>query len=134
LFKDIKVDPADRVKSTGDEDVTRYSDRYDFEDDPEWAHNLGHEKVIEIARADKRFISNFTPRYNNFYAIYFLMTGLHGLHVVGGALVLGWFLFTGRKMYETNPDQLANRIEVGGLFWHFVDLVWIFLFPLYYLM
>jgi cytochrome c oxidase subunit 3 len=37
-------------------------------------------------------------------------------------------------MYETNPEQLANRIEVGGLFWHFVDLVWIFLFPLYYLM
>ena len=62
------------------------------------------------------------------------MTGLHGLHVIGGAIVLGWFLFTGRKMYLRNPEHLANRVEVGGLFWHFVDLVWIFLFPLYYLM
>jgi heme/copper-type cytochrome/quinol oxidase subunit 3 len=134
LFNDIKVDVTDRVKSTGDEDVTRYSDRYDAEDDKEWAHSHEHAKYIEVDRADKRFFANFTPRYNNYYAIYFMMTGLHGLHVIGGALVLAWFLFTGRKMYETNPDQLANRIEVGGLFWHFVDLVWIFLFPLYYLM
>ncbi len=134
LFNNIKVDAADRVKSTGDEDVTRRADRYNDEDDKEWAHSLDHSKLIEIDRADKRFFSNFTPRYNNFYAIYFMMTGLHGLHVIGGAAVLLWFLCTGRKMYETNPDQLANRIEVGGLFWHFVDLVWIFLFPLYYLM
>jgi heme/copper-type cytochrome/quinol oxidase subunit 3 len=37
-------------------------------------------------------------------------------------------------MYRETPEHLANRVEVGGLFWHFVDLVWIFLFPLYYLM
>lgn len=134
LFKKVSVDPADRVLSHGDEDVTRYSDRYDAEDDKEWAHSHAHNKIVEIDRADKRFFANFTPRYNNYYAIYFMMTGLHGLHVIGGAIVLAWFLFTGRKMYETNPEQLANRIEVGGLFWHFVDLVWIFLFPLYYLM
>jgi hypothetical protein len=134
LFKDVKVDVADRVKSTGDEDVTRYADRYDKEDDAAWAESHEHEKYLQVARADKRFFSNFTPRYNNYYAIYFVMTGLHGLHVIGGALVLAWFLFTGRKMYENNPEQLTNRIEVGGLFWHFVDLVWIFLFPLYYLM
>lgn len=90
--------------------------------------------TIAVPRADKRFFSNFSPSLNPFYAIYFLMTGLHGLHVIGGALVLAWFLFTGRKMYETDPEHLANRVEVGGLFWHFVDLVWIFLFPLYYLM
>lgn len=90
--------------------------------------------TIEVPRSEKRFFSNFSPALNPFYAIYFLMTGLHGLHVIGGALVLGWFLFTGRKMYETDPEHLANRVEVGGLFWHFVDLVWIFLFPLYYLM
>lgn len=134
LFKKIAVDPSDRVLSVGDEDVTRYSDRYDEEDDKAWAKSTEHNKVVEIARSDKRFFSNFTPRYNNYYAIYFMMTGLHGLHVIGGAIVLAWFLFTGRKMYETNPAQLENRIEVGGLFWHFVDLVWIFLFPLYYLM
>lgn len=134
LFNHEKVDPTERVKSHGDADVTRRADRYNAEADKAWAESHSHEKIIEIDRADKRFFSNFTPRYNNYYAIYFMMTGLHGLHVIGGALVLAWFLFTGRKMYETNPEQLANRIEVGGLFWHFVDLVWIFLFPLYYLM
>lgn len=134
LFKKVQVDPADRVKSIGDQDVTQDCDRYNYKDDEKWAKDSSLAKTIEVERADKRFFSNFTPRYNNFYAIYFLMTGLHGLHVIGGALVLAWFLFKGRKMYETNPDQLANRVEVGGLFWHFVDLVWIFLFPLYYLM
>jgi heme/copper-type cytochrome/quinol oxidase subunit 3 len=54
--------------------------------------------------------------------------------VVGGALVLGYFLFFGKKLYRKNPEHLANRVEVGGLFWHFVDLVWIFLFPIMYLM
>ena len=134
LFHKENIDPADHAKSHGDEDVTRYSDRYNDEDDKEWAESHDHSKLINVERSDKRFFSNFTPRYNNYYGIYFVMTGLHGLHVIGGALVLAWFLFTGRKMYETNPEQLENRIEVGGLFWHFVDLVWIFLFPLYYLM
>ena len=89
---------------------------------------------ISIPRSDRRFFTNFTPALSPYYAIYYLMTGLHGLHVIGGAIVLAYFLFTGRKMYLSNPEHLANRVEVGGLFWHFVDLVWIFLFPLYYLM
>jgi heme/copper-type cytochrome/quinol oxidase subunit 3 len=76
----------------------------------------------------------FTPAWNTYYAIYFTMTFLHGLHVVGGAVVLGYYLFRGKKMYLSNPEWLANRVEVGGLFWHFVDLVWIFLFPILYLM
>ncbi len=91
-------------------------------------------KAVGIERSDKRFYSNFSPSRSPYYSIYFLMTGLHGLHVIGGALVLGYFLFTGRKMYLSNPEHLANRVEVGGLFWHFVDLVWIFLFPVFYLL
>jgi heme/copper-type cytochrome/quinol oxidase subunit 3 len=89
---------------------------------------------LEIPRAKVGFESTFTPKWNTYYAIYFTITGLHGLHVIGGALVLGYYLFFGRKMYESNPEWLANRVEVGGLFWHFVDLVWIFLFPILYLM
>ena len=76
----------------------------------------------------------FTPAWNTYYAIYFTMTFLHGLHVIGGAIVLGYYLFRGKKMYQSNPEWLANRVEVGGLFWHFVDLVWIFLVPILYLM
>jgi len=125
-----------------DEDAQRDAYRVVFDDNKEkfLSHDEAHEylhdtkRTISVPRAEKRFYSNFSPSLSPYYAIYFLMTGLHGLHVVGGAIVLSWFLFTGRKMYLSNPEHLANRVEVGGLFWHFVDLVWIFLFPLYYLM
>lgn len=93
----------------------------------------GH-KVITVPADQVAFYSNYTAHLNTYYAIYFLMTGLHGLHVIGGAIVLGYFLFTGRRFYEKDPEHLANRVEVGGLFWHFVDLVWIFLFPVFYLL
>ena len=93
-----------------------------------------HFPEVVVPRQEVNLESRFTPRWNNYYAIYFLITGLHGLHVIGGILVLGHFLFFGKKMYLNNPERLANRVEVGGLFWHFVDLVWIFLFPILYLM
>lgn len=91
-------------------------------------------QAVTIERKAVTFLSMFTPRLNTFYSTYFLLTGLHALHVIGGAIVLAYFLFTGKKMYERDPDHLANRVEVGGLFWHFVDLVWIFLFPVLYLL
>jgi len=91
-------------------------------------------KEVAIPRDKIALESTFTPRWNTYYAIYFTITGLHGLHVIGGALVLGYYMFFGKKMYKSNPEWLANRVEIGGLFWHFVDLVWIFLFPILYLM
>ncbi|MGE9268792.1 MAG: cytochrome c oxidase subunit 3 [Verrucomicrobiales bacterium] len=93
-----------------------------------------HFVSVDIPRENIGFESTFTPRWNTYYAIYFTITGLHGLHVIGGAIVLGYFLFFGKKMYDSRPEWLANRVEVAGLFWHFVDLVWIFLFPILYLM
>ncbi len=89
---------------------------------------------LELPREQIAFASKFVPQWNTYYAIYFTITGLHGLHVIGGALVLAYYLFFGRRMYETNPEWLTNRVEVGGLFWHFVDLIWIFAFPIFYLM
>jgi heme/copper-type cytochrome/quinol oxidase subunit 3 len=89
---------------------------------------------LTIPREEIRHAAKFTPAWNTYYAIYFAITGLHGLHVIGGALVLLYYLVFGRKMYLENPEWLANRVEVGGLFWHFVDLVWIFAFPIFYLM
>ena len=58
---------------------------------------------IEVARVDKKFLSNHGPKYNTYYAIYFTMTGLHGLHVVLGALVLAYMLFFQKKLYQQNP-------------------------------
>lgn len=74
------------------------------------------------------------PWFNTFYAIYFTLTGLHGLHIVGGMIVMTYLLGPGSKLWSKNPDMFANRIEGIGLYWHFVDLVWIFLFPVLYLM
>jgi len=89
---------------------------------------------LTVPREQVMMDSKFTPKWNTYYAIYFTITGLHGLHVIGGAIVLAYYLFCGRSMYLSNPEWLANRVEVGGLFWHFVDLVWIFAFPIFYLM
>ena len=71
---------------------------------------------------------------STFMALYFTLTGLHGLHVILGMLVYLWLLFPGSAMWKTDPVRFTGRIEVGGLYWHFVDLVWIFLFPVLYLL
>ena len=78
-------------------------------------------------------IGNF-PWTSTYLAIYYTMTGLHALHIVGGVIVNGYLLFPGSKMWKTNKAQFTNRIEAAGLYWHFVDLVWIFLFPVLYLL
>jgi cytochrome c oxidase subunit 3 len=49
-------------------------------------------------------------------------------------VVIAYFLTAGSKMWQTDPERFTNRIEVVGLYWHFVDLVWIFLFPAMYLL
>ena len=74
------------------------------------------------------------PWHSTFLAIYFTLTGLHGLHILGGVVVMAYFLGPGTKLWKKNPEQFTNRIENTGLYWHFVDLVWIFLFPVLYLL
>ena len=88
-------------------------------------------KSIEYAT---KFQHHHYPSTNNFFATYFVLTGLHGLHVLGGMVVFTYLLLTADKWYETHRDQFTNRVEVTGLYWHFVDLVWIFLFPTLYLL
>lgn len=93
-----------------------------------------HPKAIEVKMSDVLRLSAYVPAHSTYFAIYFTITALHGLHVLGGAIVLAYFLFTADRWWKRDPEQLANRVEVGGLFWHFVDLVWIFLFPIIYLL
>ncbi len=95
------------------------------------------DKHGKIDRADVSFFSAFAPKHSSYFAIYFTITGLHGLHVLAGVIVMFYFWLPiegGTKMFRRNPEQLANRVEVVGLFWHFVDLVWIFVFPIFYLL
>ena len=101
-----------------------------------------------------------TSGENLFYALYFLMTGLHGLHVIAGLIVLGFMakmvatparqsvpvsaltpdarvgattVLVEYAEHDTLDQRKLIRLENAGLYWHLVDVIWIFLFPLYYL-
>jgi len=74
------------------------------------------------------------PSENNFYATYYTITGLHAIHIIGGLIVNLYLWGPGFKMFKTEPERFSNRIETAGLYWHFVDIVWIFLFPTIYLL
>lgn len=93
----------------------------------------GEEPTVTLQISDLYRWGRLLPKYGTYYAIYFLVTGLHALHILGGVVVMTYFLFMGAKLYKRNAEQLSNRIEVTGIFWHFVDLVWITVFPLLYL-
>ncbi|GAB4330466.1 MAG: cytochrome c oxidase subunit 3 family protein [Bacteroidales bacterium] len=75
--------------------------------------------------------NHLEPGAKLFFFLYFFMTGLHGLHVVVGAVILGFVIRAIRKGKVT-PDRYMF-LENGGLYWHLVDIIWIFLFPLFYL-
>ncbi len=66
-----------------------------------------------------------------FFSIYFLMTGLHGIHVLVGMGVIIWLIMRAKKGHF--GPAYYTPVEVTGLYWHLVDMVWIFLFPLFYL-
>lgn len=85
-------------------------------------------KTYEYAH---KFEHHIFPWTNTFYASYFIMTGFHALHVIGGMIPMIWFLF--KSSMRGIPHAHHHRIESLGLYWHFVDLVWIFLFPTLYL-
>ena len=90
--------------------------------------------AVKAYEYNDKFAHGHVPAESTFMAIYFTITGLHALHIIGGILVNGYLWGPGAKMWKTEPDRFANRIEVAGLYWHFVDLVWIFLFPVLYLL
>ena len=65
------------------------------------------------------------------FGIYFLMTGLHGLHVIAGMGAISWVLI--RTLRGDFSAEYSTPVDLVGLYWHLVDLVWIYLFPLLYL-
>ena len=90
------------------------------------AQQIDGDRIIRLA--------NFGPAYNTYLAIYWTLTGLHGLHVMGGVFVILWFIGPGVSLWRRHSEHYTHRIEYVGLYWHFVDLVWIFLFPILYLL
>jgi cytochrome c oxidase subunit 3 len=93
------------------------------------------DKIATIEKSDVQYATMFLPKHSSYFAAYFTITGLHGAHVLGGVLVFCYMMLpASTRIYRQNPEHLANRVEVAGLFWHFVDLIWIFVFPLFYLL
>ena len=99
-----------------------------------WQEREIEEDEITIKPDAVKYMENYGPWHSTYMAIYFTLTGLHALHVIGGALVIFFIWGPLSGMWETDPERYTNRIEISGLFWHFVDLVWIFLFPVLYLL
>jgi cytochrome c oxidase subunit 3 len=92
----------------------------------EWGHKFAHDIYPSSASMLLK------PKGEQiFYGLYFAMTGLHALHVIiGGAAIVGAMLLMARG--RIRPDRIGV-LENVGLYWHLVDVVWIFLFPLFYL-
>jgi cytochrome c oxidase subunit 3 len=76
--------------------------------------------------------NKFRDRVRMFYWIYFVMTGLHALHMIVGLGLMAWLLY--KAWRRTFSAEYYMPVEMAGLYWHFVDIVWIFLFPLLYLL
>jgi cytochrome c oxidase subunit 3 len=90
--------------------------------------------VVKSFEYGDKFSHGLFPAENNFIGLYYTMTGLHALHVIGGMIVNAYLWGPGTKMWAHDRERFTNRIEVAGLYWHFVDVVWIFLFPVLYLL
>jgi len=90
--------------------------------------------IVKAIEYSEKFSHGLYPSTSNFLGLYFTMTGLHAIHVIAGMIVNAYFLGPGVRMWSTEPERFTNRIEVAGIYWHFVDVVWIFLFPVLYLL
>ncbi|MBK7092567.1 MAG: cytochrome c oxidase subunit 3 family protein [bacterium] len=93
-----------------------------------------YEHKIHLGQLPGKYYTYTGLEGNNphvFFSIYFAMTGLHGFHVLGGMGLIVWMMI--RTVRGTISAEYYTPIEMTGLYWHLVDLIWIFLFPLLYL-
>lgn len=94
----------------------------------EYSHKFEHHL---IPGANFHIDSPISSQIQLFFSFYFTMTGMHAVHMVIGLGILTYLYFRARKGHF--HQDYYNPVEVTGLYWHFVDIVWIFLFPLLYL-
>jgi cytochrome c oxidase subunit 3 len=92
----------------------------------EWSTKIGHGIFPGSAH-----LKAGAPGESVFFSLYYMTTGIHGLHVIIGAGLLGWIALKVKSGVVNDGDYIL--VENGALYWHLVDLIWIFIFPLYYL-
>jgi len=94
----------------------------------EYHHSITHH---HFPGSSFRFEESPEPFVALFYSFYFTMTGLHAAHMIIGIVVVGTLaILVARRRYDSKRYE---PVEMGGLYWHFVDIIWIFLYPLLYL-
>ncbi len=91
--------------------------------------------VIQGGEMSTAVLSGFTPSHDIASAIYFALSMVHALHLAGGLLVLMWLMRqpSGAQGGAASQHRFAQKVELTGIYWHFVDAVWLVLFPLLYL-
>jgi cytochrome c oxidase subunit 3 len=86
---------------------------------------------VKYVEYTEKFHHGLFPDTNIFFSLYYMMTGIHGIHVLIGMGVLAYVAVLARR--GRFSEAYYTPVEMSGLYWHFVDLVWIYLFPLLYL-
>jgi len=86
---------------------------------------------VKYVEYTEKFHHGLFPSTNIFFSLYYMMTGIHGIHVLIGMGVLSYVVVLARR--GRLSETYYTPAEMSGLYWHFVDLVWIYLFPLLYL-
>ena len=90
--------------------------------------------AVKLFEYREHFQAGDVPARDNFFATYYTLTGVHGLHVAGGIVVIAYLAGPGAAMWSRQRERYANRVETVALYWYFVDLVWLVLFPALYLL
>ncbi len=98
----------------------------------EWSAKYSHGLFPGTGGEHGNFNSpEFAQSYKMFFGLYYCLTGLHGLHVIIGSVLLLWVAYYANK--NRYSAKYYAPVEIGALYWHLVDLIWIYLFPLLYL-
>ena len=82
----------------------------------------------------QKFSHGLFPSTSTFLAIFFALTGVHALHVIGGMVVISYFWLSGHKLWEIEPEHFLSRVTVTAMYWNFVDAIWVILFILLYIL
>ncbi|MDA1183621.1 MAG: cytochrome c oxidase subunit 3 [Acidobacteria bacterium] len=90
--------------------------------------------AIKTFEYSDKFAHGLGPATDNFLGLYFVLTGVHVLHLAGGMLVNAFLLGPGARMWRSDPRRFTQRVEVAAIYWHFVDAVWLVLFVVLYLL
>lgn len=89
--------------------------------------------AIKLFEWQHKLSAGIRPADDMFYALYFTLTGVHLLHLIAGIVVVCDLLLRARRIEQSAGGLFAHRVELVGIYWHFVDLVWLVLFPILYL-